>query len=322
MKRAVMATASAMTSVALPEMRRYKYEPKLALGSIAAGGTLGVLIPPSTVFIVYAIFAEQSVGRLFMAGFIPGILLATLFTIAIFLRVQRTPSLGPPAPKVGWRERLVASKDITPVLVLALVVLGGIWGGIFTPNEAAGIGAFGAFAFGLGMRQLTMKNFVSALMSTISITAMVFTIVIGAMIYNNFIVVCEVPTALAKFVETLAWPPLGILIAILSVYLILGCIMDAFAMCVLTLPIFIPILANLQLDLIWFGVLFVVMIEMASITPPIGMNVFVVSGMAPDVPMYTVFRGIVPFLMAQIVCQALLITFPQIALFLPNTMIK
>lgn len=317
-----MATAGAMTSIAYPEMKKYKYQSSLSTGSIAAGGTLGILIPPSVVFIMYAIFAEESIGKLYMAGFIPGILLAALFMVVIYIQCKIVPAMGPRGAKSSWLQRFVSIKDVGPVLILAVIVLGGIWGGIFTPNEAAGVGVIIAFIMGLLARKMTVKNTTSSLLETISITAMVFVILIGAMIFNYFIVLTGIPADLADLVTTLALPKLGVFATILVIYLILGCIMDSFAMTVLTLPIFLPILKALGFDLIWFGVIFVIMIEMAGITPPVGMNVFVVAGMVREVPMYTIFKGIIPFFFAMIVCIVLLTALPQIALFLPHSMMK
>lgn len=317
-----LATAGAMTSIAYPEMKKYKYDPRLSTGCIAAGGTLGILIPPSVVFIMYAIFAEESIGKLYMAGFLPGILLATLFMLVIYIQCKITPALGPRGARFSWIQRLISIKDISPVLILAILVLGGIWGGIFTPNEAAGAGAIIAFIMGLLAKKLTVKKVTSTLMETISMTAMIFVILIGAMIFNYFIVLTGIPAELAELVRGFALPRIGILAVILLIYLLLGCIMDSFAMTVLTLPIFLPILKSLGFDFVWFGVIFVIMIEIAGITPPVGMNTFVVAGMVREVPMYSVFRGVVPFFFAMIVCVILLIAFPQIALFLPNSMIK
>jgi tripartite ATP-independent transporter DctM subunit len=317
-----MATAGAMTSIAYPEMKKYRYNSGLSTGCIAAGGALGILIPPSTVFIMYAIFANESVGRLYMAGVIPGVLLAFLFIVTVFILCIRDPNYGPRSGKTTWRDRIISIKDIIPIVILAMIVLGGIWVGIFTANEAAGVGVIMALVIGLILRRVTGKNFKDSLMETLTVTAMVFAILIGAMIFNYFIVLTTIPAVLSEVVVSLGLPTIGVLIAILLVYSILGCLMDSFAMTVLTLPIFIPVLNTLGIDLIWFGVLFVIMIEMSSITPPVGMNVFVVAGMVKEVPMYTVFRGILPFFLAMIVCIVLIIIFPQIALFLPNTMIK
>jgi C4-dicarboxylate transporter, DctM subunit len=317
-----MATAGAMTSISYPEMKNYKYDPALSTGSIAAGGTLGVLIPPSTVFIMYAIFAQESVGKLYMAGVIPGILLAVMFMVTILVRCKLNPALGPKSALASWRERLTSIRDIVPVAILAIIVLGGIWGGVFTANEAAGIGVTVAVVIGLILRKLNRMNFTQSLMETLSISAMVFVILIGAMIFNYFVVLTNIPDRLSEFVLTLGLAPMGVLAAILVIYVILGCIMDSFAMTVLTLPIFLPLLGNLGFDFIWFGVLFVVMVEMSGITPPVGMVVFVVAGMVKEVPMYTVFRGVLPFFITMVVFIVLLIFFPQIALFLPNTMIQ
>ncbi|MDD5701093.1 MAG: TRAP transporter large permease subunit [Dehalococcoidales bacterium] len=317
-----MATAGAMTSIAYPEMRNYKYHPALSAGSIVAGGSLGVLIPPSTVFIMYAIFAQESIGRLYIAGIIPGLLLTTLYMLTILIRCKLNPALGPSSIGTTWRERLISTKDILPVLVLAVVVLGGIWGGIFTANEAAGVGVTIAVVIGLILRKITRKNFMGSLMETLSITAMVFVILIGAMIFNYFIVLTAIPAELSEFVINLGLPPVGILGAIIIVYIILGCIMDSFAMTVLTLPIFLPIVGALGYDFIWFGVLYVVLVEMSGITPPIGMVVFVVAGMLKDIPMYTVFRGVMPFFGCLVLLIVLLIIFQDIAVWLPNSMIE
>jgi C4-dicarboxylate transporter, DctM subunit len=317
-----MATAGAMTSIAYPEMKRYNYDSRLAAGSIAAGGTLGILIPPSVVFIMYAVFAEESIGKLYMAGLIPGILLAVFFMIAIYLQCKMNPALGPRGPESSLQVKLGSLKYALPVLILAVLVLGGIWGGVFTPNEAAGVGVIIAFVMGLIVRKLNLKNFSHSLMETISISSMVFVILIGAMIFNYFIVLTGIPNGLSDLVTNLAIPKYGILAVILFIYLLLGCIMDSFAMTVLTLPIFLPVLSHIGFDLIWFGVIFVIMIEMSSITPPVGMNVFVVAGMVREVPMYTIFRGIIPFFFCLVIIILILTLLPQVALFLPHTMMK
>lgn len=315
-----VACATVMVPVAAPEMKKYGYDAKLSLGCIAAGGTLGILIPPSTPFVVYAMFSEQSIGRLFIAGIIPGILLASLFMITIYILARVNPKLGPRAPKASWRDRFASLKGVWLVGLLAVMVMGGIWGGVFTPGEAGGIGALGAFFIALGKKRLTKGNVLQSLGSTARTTAMIFTIMIGAMIFNRFLAVTKLPFMLSDFVSGLALPTTAILISILFLYLILGCIMDPLAMVVLTLPILLPTLASLGFDLIWFGVLMTVMTEMALITPPIGVTVFVISGMAPDVPMYTIFRGIIPFVITMMVCVAILVAFPQISLFLPSVM--
>jgi len=317
-----IASASTMTSVAYPEMKRYKYDDRLATGSIACGGTLGILIPPSNPMIIYALFAQASIGRLFLGGVLPGILLSILFMLIIFVWVKLRPSIGPSSGPIPWSERFKSIKDIWPIAILVVVVMGGIWGGVITVMEAAGIGAFFSFIIGLSRRSIKLKSIISSLNATVKTTAMIFTILIGAMIFNYFIVMSGIPSALASLVEKSTLPPLGVLVCILALYLILGCIMDTMAMTVLTLPIFLPVLNSLGFDLVWFGILFVIMCEMALVTPPIGMNVFVISGMIKDVPMYTIFRGIWPFLIGMVICLILVIAFPQIAMYLPNTMIK
>lgn len=317
-----VASIALVTPIALPEMLRYKYDPRLATGSIAAGTTLGILIPPSIPFIVYGLFAEVSVGKLFIAGIIPGLLLASLFVLTIYILVKFRPSMGLPAPKATWWERLGAFKSIWALVILVVLVLGGIWGGVFTPIEAGGMGAFGAFLIALGRRRLTKQNLIDALRSSLRITAMVFAMMIGAIMFNCFLAVTRLPFMLADYVAALLVPPVVIVIALMFFYLIGGCLMDVLGLMLLTLPIFIPIMNSVGIDLILFGVLTTIMTEMALITPPIGMNVFVLSGMAEDIPMYTIFRGILPFLIAMIIGLALIIAFPQIALFLPNTMLK
>ena len=315
-----VACAAVMVPVAFPEMTRYKYAPKLALGSIAAGGTLGILIPPSTPLVVYGLLSEQSIGRLFIAGIVPGILLALFFALTIYIQTLITPQLGPRASRTGWRERIVSAKGIWLIGVLVIVVLGGMWGGVFTPGEAGGIGALGAFLIALGKRRLTMANVAQALNKTVRTTAMICTVMIGAMIFSTFLAVTQLPVMLADFVSGLHLPPIIILITILCLYIVLGCVMDVLAMVVLTLPVLLPTVANLGFDLIWFGVLVTIMTELALITPPIGINVFVISGMAKEVPMYTIFRGVLPFIVAMILYVVLIVAFPQISLFLPNAM--
>jgi C4-dicarboxylate transporter DctM subunit len=315
-----VACSAVIVPVAFPEMERYKYAPKLSLGSIAAGGTLGILIPPSTPLVVYGLLAEQSIGKLFIAGIVPGLIIALLFMLFIYVRVRTNPALGPPAPKTGWREKFVSIKGIWLVGVLVVFVLGGMWGGIFTPGEAGGMGAFGSFLIALFKRRLNMEKVAFALKKTVRTTAMILTVMIGANIFSTFMAVTQLPVLLANFVSGLTLPPLTILIVILLLYLVLGCIVDPLSMVVLTLPVLLPTVAGLGYDLIWFGILITVMTELALITPPIGVNVFVISGMVKEVPMYTIFRGVLPFIFAMFLFIILVIAFPQIALFMPNAM--
>lgn len=314
------ATALTMGSFALPEMRQHKYDPRLAIGSIAAGGTLGILIPPSLAFVVYGLLTEQSIGKLFLAGFFPGILLASLFMITIYVLAKRNPLMGPAGHKTSWREKLASIKDIWGVLILFLVVMGGIYGGILTPTEAAAAGAFSAFLIALLRRRVTIQNLTTAFMNTLTVTGFVFVIIIGAVLFGYFMAASGVSIALADFVSSLPVSPLGILISILLLYVILGSLMDAFAMVLITMPILFPVILSLGFDPIWFGVLVVIMMEMGMITPPIGMNVFVIKGIARDVPMYAIFQGALPFVVAMGICVAIIVAFPQIALFLPNAM--
>ncbi len=315
-----IATSATMGSASLPEMRYYKYDPSLATGSIAAGGTLGILIPPSMGFILYGLITEQSIGKLLISGILPGILLSILFIITISIWTKLYPLAGPRGPKSSWRERVIALKDVWAVLLLFLIVIGGIYSGVFTATEAAGIGTFCAFFIALIRGKLTKENIITSFRATIRTTGMIFVLIICAQLFSYFVAVSQLSAALAEFIGGLAVPPLGILIAILILYVILGCIMEVFSAMLITMPILFPLSVNLGFDPIWFGVLTVIMLEMGLITPPIGMNVFVIAGMARDVPMYTIFKGVWPFVVALVICIALLIVFPQIALFLPNAM--
>jgi tripartite ATP-independent transporter DctM subunit len=314
------ATVATLGKVALPEMRHYNYDPKLATGAIAAGGTLGILIPPSTAFVIYGLVTEQSIGKLFIAGIFPGILLATLFMLTIYIITKRDPSLGPPGIRMSRRDIGKASINSWPIVFLFFLVMAGIWFGIFTPTEAAGIGAFAAFILTWIKRRLNKEVIIESFKGTIKTSGMIFMLVIGAMIFSYFIALSRLPIALADFISNLALSKYGILAAILIIYIFLGCIMDTLAMLLLTLPIIFPTIIALGFDPIWFGVIIVIVVEMALITPPIGMNVFVISGIAPDVPLSDIFRGIIPFFLSLIVTLVILIAFPQIALFLPGAM--
>jgi C4-dicarboxylate transporter DctM subunit len=314
------ATAATMGAVALPEMRRYGYDNALATGSVAAGGTLGILIPPSVLLILYGIMTEQSIGKLFISGILPGILLTALMICAIYIKVRGNPYLGPPGPRTNFKQKLVILKGIWPILILFSLVMGGLYLGLFTPAEGGGIGACGAFLIMLIKRKLTWQNFSQALMDTGKTTAMVFAIVIGAMIFGYFLAVTKIPMNLADFVAEMPVPRYVTLGIILFVYLILGCVMDALAMILVTIPIFFPLVVALGFDPIWFGVIMVIVAEMGLITPPVGVNVFIIAGVAKDVPLFVIFRGIFPFFIAMVVCLIILVFFPQIALFLPNLM--
>lgn len=315
-----VATAATMGTVALPEMERYGYDPALATGSVAAGGTIGILIPPSVGLIVYGIIAEQSIGRLFLAGFIPGILEAVFYIVTIFIMCRINPRLGPPGTSSSWIERIVALKNTWIVLLLFLLVLGGLYFGVFTPTEAAGVGAFGAFIFASGRGKLGWHAFKDSLFETLRNTAMILIIVLGAMILGYFLAISRVTFVIADTIAGMELNRYIVLTSILVFLLFLGTVLDAPAMILLVTPIFYPLATKLGFDPIWFGIIIVRMCEMALITPPVGLNVFVIKGVAKDVPMYTIFRGIIPFLIADIFHVVLLIVFPQLALFLPSMM--
>jgi len=297
------AGAAAMGKVTLPEMKKYHYDPSLATGCVASAGSLAILIPPSTILIVYGVLTEESIGKLFAAGILPGILLATLFALTVYIICRRNPKLGPAGPRFSWKERIASLSGIVEMLVLFVLVMGGLFVGWFTPTEAGAAGAAGAIAIALVRRQLTWRGFLDSLVETTRITAMVFLIVTGATIFGHFMAVTRVPFDLSEWVGGLGVSPNVIMAFIIFGYLIGGCFMD-----------------SLALVSIWFGVIIVLIAEMGVITPPVGINVYVIKGVAGDVPLETIFRGIFPFLVALIICAAILIAFPQIAIFLPSFM--
>ncbi|MBT8457427.1 MAG: TRAP transporter large permease [Alphaproteobacteria bacterium] len=315
-----IAAAATMGKVSLPEMERYKYSPRLATGSIAAGGTLGILIPPSTVLIVYALLTEQSVGRLFLAGFLPGVLLTLLFVATVFIVAIMNPNAGPPGEKVPLKERFKVLMNSGALIFVVLIVIGGIYAGVFTVTEAAAVGAGLTFLHALWTRRLTVAKFFAALLDTVKTTAMVFFILIGAHFFAPFLALTRIPVNLAGAIGDLAIPAFAILMVIIIVYILLGTFMEGFAMMVLTVPIVLPIITTLGYDPIWFGIIMVLVLEMGLISPPVGLNVFVVKGVAPHVPLSQVYWGILPFWLAMGVCVMLLVAFPDIALILPNTM--
>jgi C4-dicarboxylate transporter DctM subunit len=314
------ATAATMATVAIPEMRRYGYNMGLATGTVAAGGSLGILIPPSTVLIVYGILAEQSIGKLFMAGILPGILLTLLFMAAIYIVVTLNPSLAPAGPQTSFKEKLSSFVGVFETLLLFGVVMGGIFFGFFTPTEAAAIGAFVTLAMAMIRKQMNWRRFIDALEDTTRTSCMVMVIVTGATIFGHFMAVTRVPYELSIWAGNLPLPGFVIMVIIILIYLLGGCFMDGFAMVMLTVPIFSPLAQTLGFDLIWFGVVIVLVSEMGVITPPVGINVYVVHGVAKDVPLEVIFKGVIPLFIALIVCNILLLLFPEIALFLPNLM--
>jgi tripartite ATP-independent transporter DctM subunit len=314
------ATAATMATVALPEMKRHGYDMGLATGTVAAAGSLGILIPPSVIFIVYGILTEQSIGKLFAAGILPGILLCFLFLITIHLRVRKNPSLAPPGPKTSFSEKFRSFTGVLETFMLFALVMGGIFWGFFTPTEAAATGAFFTLLIALFRGQLSWQGFSEAVADTTKISCMIMVIVTGAVIFGHFMAITRIPFELAEYVGSLPLPRHAIMGMIILVYLVGGCFMDALAMIMLTIPIFFPVVQTLGFDPIWFGVVIVLITEMGVITPPVGINVYVVYGVAKDVPLEKIFKGVFPMLLALLVCNLILILFPQIALFLPGLM--
>ena len=313
-----MSTAVTMGRVALPEMRRYKYDSKLATGTLAAGGTLGILIPPSLGFIVYGLITEQPIGKLFIAGILPGIMLAIMFMALIYIRVRRNPSLALTSPGVGIREKLVSLRLSLPILALFLLVIGGLYGGLFTPGEAGGIGAFGALLIALLMRRWTWKGLTTAVSDSLRLNGAVFFIMIGAMVLGHFVSVSKLPIEVSNLLIASPLGKWGVFGGILLMYVILGCIMTIMQAMIITLPMLFPTVLALGFDPIWFGVIMVITMEMGQITPPVGINVFAIAGVARDIPMATIFRGIFPFLLLMLAAIGILMVFPQIATFLPS----
>jgi len=313
-----LSTATTMCMVSLPEMRRYKYKVSLATGAIAAGGTLGILIPPSLGFIIYGMLTDVSIGALFIAGILPGIMLSGLFIFMIYLRVRINPSLAPRTVEVSWKEKFVSLRGTGAILVLFIVVIGGIYAGLFTPSEGGGVGAFGALVAALVKKRLKWKNFLEAVKSSVVMNASVFYILIAAMVLAHFVTVCKIPIVLSNLLVTTSLNKWIILILVLFGYIIFGCIMNIMPAMIITLPIIFPAMVALGFDPIWFGVLMVITMEMGQITPPVGINVFAIGSVAPDIPMGHVFSGIVPFLLVMVLAMVIIMFIPQIATFLPN----
>lgn len=314
------ATAATMGTVALPEMKKYKYDDALATGTIATGGTLGIMIPPSITFIIYALVTEQSIGRLFLAGIIPGVILAALLMFYIYIRVRLSPHLGPPGPKSTLSEKLVALQGAWAILILFVVVIGGIYMGVFTPYEAGAIGALGALLLGLLTKRMTWQAFNTSLTNATITTSLMLLMLIGAQIVTPFLAVSRLPMNLASFIGGLELPPAAILTLIIISYSFLGCFMPNIPLLLLTIPIFFPIVLALGYDPIWFGVIVVLLGEIAIITPPVGINLYIVKGVAPDVPLATIFRGVMPFVIILFMGMVILIVFPELSTFLPRLM--
>jgi C4-dicarboxylate transporter, DctM subunit len=315
-----LATAATMGMVALPEMRKFKYSDELATGCLAAGGTLGILIPPSTVLMIYGILTQQSIAELFIAGFIPGIILSLLFILTIYITARVWPEQGPPGPRFTLPERVRSLKEPWGIFALFLLVIGGLYAGWFTPTEAAAVGAFGAFLITLIKGRLTWKTLVESLMEASKATGMIFGILIGAYILQYFLTISQITDHLVGWVVGMGLNRYIVICILIVIYLILGCLMEGLSIIILTIPITYPLILKMGFDPIWFGVMITVITEMGLITPPVGVNVFVIAGVAKDVPMYRIFRGIVPFIFAMLVLISLLLIFPQMALYLPHTM--
>jgi C4-dicarboxylate transporter DctM subunit len=357
-----LATAATMSQVAMPPMRRFGYSSALSAGSVAAGGTLGILIPPSTVLVLYGIITSTSIGKLFAAGVLPGLVGVLFYIGAIQWTTWRDPRAGPPGERLSWKERLATLRGVGPFLALAAfltalaqvhvlkgndamvigaictillafvyrgvvgvialfcLVMGGIYGGVFTPTEAAGVGATGAFAFALARGRLGWKTLYRVLMEAGRTTSMLFVILIGAMIFANFINYTSMPGDLRHFVHQFEIRPIVVIAAICVIYILLGCVLESISMILLTVPVFYPLVQHLGYDLVWFGIVVVVVTEISLITPPVGMNVFVLRSLLPDVPTRTVFRGVLPFIVADFFRLALLVGVPAISLLLPKYM--
>jgi tripartite ATP-independent transporter DctM subunit len=314
------ATAATMSKVALPPMRRYRYADSLATASIAAGATLGVMIPPSVPLLLYGIMTRTDVSELFVAGILPGLLGAALYVGAVYITAVRNPEAAPPGERVPGAEALRAVTRIWAVLALFVTIIGGLYFGVFTPTEGAGVGAFLAFLFALVRRGLSLAGGFAVLLDAAKTTAVILFLLIGALVFSNFLDIAGLPRALAGALTGAELPPLMIIVVILVVYLALGCVLDSMSMLFLTVPLFYPIVSGLGFDLVWFGILVVTMIEVSLITPPVGLNVFVMNLVNPDVPTRTIFRGVVPFVIADLARVSLLVVVPAIALFLPGLM--
>lgn len=315
-----VATAATFSRVAYPEMRRFGYPQSFATGVIAAGGTLGIMIPPSTVLAVYGLITEQDIGKLFVAGIVPGILAVLMYMATITVISLLRPNFLPAGPRASWPERLAGLRDIWATLLLFAFVLGGIYGGLFTPTEAAGMGAAGAFLIGIAQRRLSKADILRSLLEATRTTAAVFTVLIGAILFGYFLTITQTPQKVTEFLTGFGLGPYGILALILLMYLVLGCLMDALAMIILTVPIIFPVIKQLGFDPIWFGVIIVMTVELGLIHPPVGMNIFVIKSVVEDTKISTIFYGVLPFIITDILRLIVLIAFPMLALWLPSKM--
>ena len=315
-----LATAATFTQIAVPEMRRYGYHEQLATGSVAAAGTLGILIPPSVIMVIYALAAEESVPMLFAAGMIPGVLLALLFLVTVFVISRVRPEWAPAGPTMPWGERLRAVAAMWKLFLLFGLAVGGIYGGWFSPTEAAGIAAFAAIVIAFATSQMTWRVLYDCVIETLHTTAMLMFIIVGAWVFAYFVVQTRLPSGLIDLIKYFDLAPWAVIMMILVFYIILGCVLDAVAIILVTVPVFLPVVTALGYDPVWYGILMVVVVEIGLITPPVGLNIFVIRAQMPDIELVTVFKGIMPFLVADFVLIALLLLFPQIALWLPGVL--
>jgi len=312
------ATSATMGKLAIPEMRKFGYDDTLATGCVASAGTLGILIPPSVIFLIYGFMTEQSVGKLFISGIVPGIILAIFMSVAVYLVCTKNPSYGPRGPKTPFGEKVKAIIKVIDVLLLFFVVIGGLLYGFFTPTQAGGIGAAGALIIGLIRRELSWEAFISNTRDALRTSCMILTIIACATVFGHFMTVSKIPMTLSNLVMSLNIPPILVMGVIIIIYLIGGCFIDTIPLIILTIPIFYPIVLSFGYDPIWFGVIIVLVACMGNITPPVGVNVYVVKGITKDIPLETIFKGIFPFLLAMILATILIVLFPPIAIFLPN----
>jgi C4-dicarboxylate transporter, DctM subunit len=315
-----IATAATFAKVAYPSMKKFGYSDRLAAGVVAGGGTLGIMIPPSTIMVIYGIFTETNIGKLFAAGIIPGILGAILLCGAVQYMTWRDPASGPPGERSSWRERLLALKDVWAVAVLFLFVMGGIYGGFFTATEGAAMGAFGAMVFALWRRALTWSTLYAALLESARTTAMLFMILIGALIFAEFVNITTMPADLRAFVTRFNVGPTMVVAAICAIYVVLGTAMEELSMILLTIPVFFPVVVHLGFDPIWFGIIIVCVVEIGLISPPVGMNMFVLRTLIPGLSTATIFSGVLPFMWADVLRLAILVAFPILSLWLPSFM--
>ena len=315
-----IATAATMTRVAYPEMKRHGYKDTLATGAIASGGTLGILIPPSTILVIYGIITETDIGKLFVAGILPGLVAIICLCVAVMYITWRDPAAGPRAKKFTWPERFSAVRSIWGVGLLFALVIGGIYGGVFTATEGAGVGAAGAFFFALARGVLTPRVLLDILVESTRTTAMLFTILIGAMIFTSFVNFTSMPGDLRDFLLQFSPHPIMVVVVMMAIYVALGLVMEELSMVLLTIPVFFPVITGLGFDPVWFGILIVTIVEIGMISPPVGMNLFVMNALLPLVKLKAIFQGVWPFVMADIVRLGILIAFPAISLWLPSLM--